>query len=279
VKTVKVRNIEMGDGKPLVLIAGPCVIEEESVVYRIAEKIKKISENVSIPFIFKSSYLKDNRSSADSYQGIGVDKGLEILNNVKNKFEVPVLSDVHSVNDVEKASQVLDVIQIPAFLSMQTSLTLAVGKTGKPVNVKKGQFLHPYDMKNIIGKLESVNNYNILLTERGSCFGYRTLVTDFRSLQIMRSLGYPVVFDPTHSLRNYGIPSGERGGGSPEFVPSLSRAGVATGIDAIFIETHDDLNYAKCDASSMLPLEKLEDLLKILIEIDALVKTKIKLQI
>lgn len=272
-RTVAVGNIEIGGGKPLVLIAGPCVIEEEGVVLRIAEKIKKITERVSIPFIFKSSYLKDNRSSANSYQGAGIDKGLEILNNVRNKFAIPVLSDVHSVSDVEKASQVLDVIQIPAFLSMQTTLALAVGKTGKPVNVKKGQFLHPSDMKNIIEKLEGVGNHNILLTERGTCFGYRTLITDFRSFPIMRSLGYPVVFDPTHTLRNYGIPSDQKGGGSPEFIPSLSKAGVAAGIDAIFIETHDDLNYAKCDASSMLPLENLEDLLKILIEIDNIVKS------
>ena len=272
-KTVTIGNIEIGDGKALVLIAGPCVIEEEEVVYRIAEKIKKITERVSIPFIFKSSYLKDNRSSAGSYQGPGIDKGLEILNNIKNKFAIPVLSDVHSVNDIEKVSQVLDVIQIPAFLSMQTSLTLAVGKSGKPVNVKKGQFLHPFDMKNIIKKLEDVGNRSILLTERGSCFGYRTLITDFRSFPIMRSLGYPVVFDPTHTLRNYGIPSDQKGGGSPEFIPTLSKAGVAAGIDAIFIETHDDLDYAKCDASSMLPLEKLEELLKILIEIDNVVKS------
>jgi len=271
-KTVKIKNIEIGGGKPLVLIAGPCVIEDEGVVYRIAEKIKKISESVSIPFIFKSSYLKDNRSSADTYQGPGIDNGLEILNNVKSRFEIPVLSDVHSEADVEKASQVLDVIQIPAFLSMQTSLTLAVGRTGKVVNVKKGQFLHPEDMKNIIGKLEGVGNKNILLTERGTCFGYRSLIVDFRSFSIMRSLGYPVIFDSTHSLRNYGISSSDKRGGSPEFIPELSRAGVAAGIDAIFIETHDDLKYAKCDAASMLPLEKLKDMLKKLIEIDNLVK-------
>ncbi len=271
-KTVKIGNIVIGGGNPLVLIAGPCVIEEENVVYRIAGKIKEISERLAIPLIFKSSYLKDNRSSEETYQGAGIDNGLEILNNVKKRFNVPVISDVHSAADVKKAAQVLDIIQIPAFLSMQTSIVLAAGRTGKPVNIKKGQFLHPEDMNNIIGKLERVGNHNILLTERGTCFGYRSLIVDFRSFSIMRSLGYPVVFDPTHSLRNYGISSSDKKGGSPEFIQDLSRAGVAAGIDAIFIETHDDLSYAKCDAASMLPLEKLESLLKELIEIDNLIK-------
>lgn len=272
--TVRVGEITIGDNHPLVLIAGPCVIEDEITVLRMAEKIKKVSGELNIPVIFKSSYLKDNRSSAATYQGPGLEEGLEILQRVKKEFTMPVLSDVHSAEEVNRAAEVLDILQIPAYLSMQTSLALAIGKTGKAVNVKKGQFIHPADMAHTVGKLESVGNHNILLTERGSCFGYRNLVVDFRSLPIMRSLGYPVVFDPTHTIRNYGISSSDKAGGNPEFIHHLARAGVAVGCDAIFIETHDDCVNAKCDAASMLPFEKLKHLLEVLLEIDGIVKKR-----
>lgn len=271
-KVVHVDSIPIGGDNPLVLIAGPCVIESEETVLRICGKIKKIAEKFSMPFIFKSSYLKDNRSSAETYQGPGVIAGTKILSNVKKEWGVPVISDVHGVEEVSAAAEVLDVIQIPAYLSMQTSLLLAAGKTGKTINVKKGQFLHPLDMGNVIGKLEYIGNTNILLTERGTCFGYRSLVADMRSLPIMRSLGYPVVFDPTHTIRNYGFSSSDSRGGDPEMIPYISRAGIAAGCDAVFIETHDNLSEAKCDAASMLPFEKLEPLIETLLEIDAIVR-------
>ncbi len=271
-KTVHVDSIPVGGGNPLVLIAGPCVIEGEKTVLRIGEKIKSVADRLKIPLIFKSSYLKDNRSSAETFQGPGVKEGTAVLQKVKDELDVPVLSDVHGIEDISAAAEVLDVIQIPAYLSMQTSLVVAAGKTGKVVNVKKGQFLHPLDMKNVIGKLEFSGNTNILLTDRGTSFGYRTLVADMRSLPLMRSLGYPVVFDPTHSLRNYGIPSSDKRGGNPELIPHISRAGIAAGCDAVFIETHDRLDDAECDASSMLPFAQLEPLLETLLEIDTIVR-------
>ncbi|MFC1553641.1 3-deoxy-8-phosphooctulonate synthase [candidate division KSB1 bacterium] len=274
-KEVKVGSIRIGNGNPLVLIAGPCVIEGEDVVLRIGEKVKKIADKLGIPFILKSSYLKDNRSSAESYQGPGVEKGTQILLKAKNELDVPVISDVHGLEEMDTAAEVLDIIQIPAYLCMQTKLILAAGKTGKALNIKKGQFLHPLDMNNVIKKLEYSGNRNIMITERGACFGYRSLVADMRSLPLMRDLGYPVVFDPTHSLRNYGISSADKKGGSPELIPFVARAGVAAGCDVIFIETHDKMEEAKCDAASMLPLDKLEDLLISLMEIDKIVKPKL----
>ena len=260
-KTIKVDKISIGPKSPLVLIAGPCVIESEDIVLETAEKILAITEKLEMPFIFKSSYLKDNRSSAASYQGPGLEEGLKILQKVKDQVGVPVLSDIHNQHDASPAAEVLDVIQIPAYLSMQTTLVLAAAKTGKPLNIKKGQFLDPHDMKNVIDKIESTDNNNILLTERGTFFGYHNLVVDYRSLRIMRSLGYPVVFDPTHSIRVYGVPSSDPSGGNPEFVPALSRAAVAAGCEAMFIETHPNCREALCDAASMWPLEKLELLL------------------
>ncbi|MBN2089006.1 3-deoxy-8-phosphooctulonate synthase [candidate division KSB1 bacterium] len=271
-RTVKVGNIEIGNGKPLALIAGPCVIESESVVFQAAEKIKMITEKLKIPFIFKSSYLKDNRSSASTFQGPGLEKGLKILEKVKSQFDVPVISDIHTLHDAPIAAETLDIIQIPAYLSMQTTLTLAAAQTGKPINVKKGQFLAPQDMKNVIKKIESTGNHQILLTERGTFFGYHNLVVDMRSLQIMRDLGYPVIIDPTHSIRVYGISSSDPSGGTPQYVPAISRAAVAAGCDAIFIETHPNCSEALCDAASMWPLERLEWLLVQLLEIDAIVK-------
>jgi 2-dehydro-3-deoxyphosphooctonate aldolase (KDO 8-P synthase) len=273
-RTVTVNDISLGEGHPLVLIAGPCVIESETLVLETAESIREITEKLSIPFIFKSSYLKDNRSSSKSFQGPGLDQGLKILQKVKEKIGVPVLSDVHDQHDAETAAKVLDIIQIPAYLSMQTGLTLAVARTGKVVNVKKGQFVDPGDVKSIIKKIEDEGNHNILLTERGTCFGYHNLIVDMRSFQIMKETGYPVIFDPTHSIRVYGISSSNPKGGTPEFVPALSRAAVAAGIQAIFIETHPNCSEALCDAASMWPLEHLEPLLVQLKSIDELIRSQ-----
>ncbi len=269
---VKVGNIRIGGSNPLVLIAGPCVIESEEIAFRTAEGILKIADRLGIPFIYKSSYKKDNRSSAEAYVGPELEEGLRILGEIKKKFKIPVLSDVHCKTEVERAAEVLDILQIPAYLSQQTGLALKVGETGKPVNVKKGQFVAPQDMINVVRKIEYTGNHNILLTERGSCFGYRELVVDMKSFPIMRSLGYPVVFDVTHTIRLYGTPSSNPSGGQPQFIPHLARAGVACGCDAIFIETHPDPQTAKCDASSMLSLGQLQDLLSTLIEIDRLVR-------
>ena len=269
---IKIGTVEIGEGKPLVLIGGPCVIESEDVVLKPAESVKKIADKLSMPFIFKSSYSKDNRSSADSYQGIGLEKGLKILQKVKDTFGIPVLSDIHDQHDAEACAEVLDVIQIPAFLSMQTPLLLAVGKTGKAINVKKGQFLAASDMQTAVNKIEGMGNSKIMLTDRGTFFGYHNLVLDMRNLKVMRDLGYPVILDPTHSIRKYGVSSSDRRGGAKEFIFPLTRAGVAAGVDGIFIETHPDCDSALCDAASMLPLQKLEELLSQAKAIDELIK-------
>ena len=271
-KIVEVGNIKIGESHPLALIAGPCVIESEDIVLQTAEQIKLIADRLGYPFIFKSSYLKDNRSSVESYQGPGVDKGLKIMQKVKEQIGVPVLSDIHDAHDADACAEVLDIIQIPAYLSMQSTLTMAVAKTGKVVNIKKGQFLDPSDMKNVIGKMKTVGNDNILLTDRGTFFGYHNLVMDVRNLKVMRDLGYPVVLDPTHSIRKYGVSSSDKRGGAKEFIFALSRAGVAAGVDAVFIETHPDCDNALCDAASMLPLQRLEALLVQLKKIDEVIK-------
>ncbi len=269
---VTIDDITIGNGQPLALIAGPCVIEAEDIVLKIAEDIKKVADKLSMPVIFKSSFSKDNRSSANSYQGPGIQEGLRILQKVKDEFGMPVLSDIHDQHDVPACADVLDVIQIPAFLSMQTSLLLAVAKSGKAVNVKKGQFLAASDMQTAINKISGEGNQNILLTDRGTMFGYHNLVLDMRNLKIMRDLGYPVVLDPTHSIRKYGVSSSDKRGGAKEFIFGLSRAGVAAGVDAVFIETHPDCDNALCDAASMLPFNRFEDLLCQLQEIDAVIK-------
>ncbi|MBN1543237.1 3-deoxy-8-phosphooctulonate synthase [candidate division KSB1 bacterium] len=269
-KTVEIGDIRIGPDAPLALIAGPCVIESQDVVFKTAEAVKKIADKLRMTFIFKSSYLKDNRSSSTSYQGPGLEKGLRILEKVRTQVGVPVLSDIHSAAEAEIAAEVLDVIQIPAYLSMQTSIVVAAARTGKAVNVKKGQFLDPSDMKNVINKIEHENNTNILLTERGTFFGYHNLVVDMRGLVVMRSLGYPVVIDPTHSIRVYGISSSDPRGGTPEFVPALSRAAIASGCEAVFIETHPNCSEALCDAASMWPLPRLENLLIQLKRLDEL---------
>ena len=273
---VDVSGIKIGGENPLALIAGPCVIETEDIVMQTAEQIKTITDKLNIPLIFKSSYLKDNRSSANTYQGPGVEKGLKILQRVKEQFKVPVLSDIHDMHDAEACGEVLDIIQIPAYLSMQTGLTLEVAKTGRVVNVKKGQFLHPGDMQNVINKIEGEGNQKIILTDRGTFFGYHNLVLDMRNLKVMRDLGYPVMLDPTHAIRKYGVSSSDKRGGAKEYIFGLSRAGTAAGIDAIFIETHPDCDNALCDAASMLPIQRLEALLTQVKNIDELVKTELK---
>ena len=275
-KTVQVGDIKIGEGNPLALIAGPCVIETEDIVLSTAEQLKEIARKLEFPLIFKSSYLKDNRSSSKSYQGPGLEKGLQILHKVKDTFDIPVLSDIHDLHDAQACAEILDVIQIPAYLSMQTGLVMAVAKTGKPINVKKGQFLHPADMQHVINKIEGEGNSQILLTDRGTFFGYHNLVMDMRNLKVMRGLGYPVVLDPTHAIRKYGVSSSDRKGGAKEFIFTLSRAGTAAGIDAIFIETHPNCDEALCDAASMLPLQRLEALLTQIKAIDEIVKPHLK---
>ncbi len=271
-RVVEVGDIKIGGGNPLVLICGPCVIEDDDTMNRAADGITKIAEKLGLPLIFKSSYLKDNRSSEETWQGPGLEKGLKTLARIREQFGVPVLSDVHTPAEAEAAAEVLDVLQIPAYLSMQTSLALAAGRTGKAINIKKGQFLDPSDMEKVVGKIERTGNQNIMLTERGASFGYHNLVVDMRALVTMRNLGYPVVFDPTHSVRVYGISSSDPAGGRPEYVPALTRAGVAAGIDVLFIESHPDPQCALCDAASQWPLPKLEALLRQVIEIDAAVR-------
>ena len=256
-----VRNIRIGDKRPLVLIAGPCVIESQALCLDTAKKIKDITGKLGIPYIFKSSFDKANRLSADSFRGPGIKKGLEILNKVKQQIKVPVLSDVHCAKDMVEAAKVLDIIQIPAFLSRQTDIVLAAARTGKVVNIKKGQFLAPWDILPIIRKVESAGNKKIIITERGVSFGYNNLVSDFRALQIMREFGYPVIYDATHSIQ---IPGGKgtSSGGERQFVEGLSRAAVAFGCDGLFLEIHPDPESALCDGPNMINLKDLEKLLK-----------------
>ncbi len=270
-KEIKIRNVKIGGKNPIILIAGPCVIETESHAMRHAAKIKKICDRLAIGFIFKSSYDKANRSSLKSYRGPGIDKGLKILAKVKKEFDVPILSDAHCRSELDKAKEVLDIIQIPAFLCRQTDFIRDAAKTKRVVNIKKGQFLSPWDVKNIIDKIEDAGNKNIIITERGVMFGYNNLVSDFRSLEIMKEFGYPVVYDATHSVQ---IPGG-RGtvsGGDRKFVTALSRAAAAVGCDGLFLEVHEDPDKAPCDGPNMITLETLEKLLKTVKEIDSIIK-------
>jgi len=266
--TVSVENIKIGNRQPLVLIAGPCVIESERLCLDTAKKIKDITHKLGIPFIFKSSFDKANRMSVDSFRGPGLKKGLEVLNKVKQKLKIPLLSDIHCQKEINEAAKVLDIIQIPAFLCRQTDIVVAAAKTGKVVNIKKGQFLAPWDMLPIIRKVEATGNKRILLTERGVCFGYNNLVSDLRSLKIMRDFGYPVVYDATHSIQLPGA-KGCSSGGQREFVPGLSRAAVAFGCDALFLEVHPDPDKAFCDGPNMIGLKELESLLKQVKKIEA----------
>lgn len=258
---VRVGDIRIGKGHPLVLIAGPCVIEGEAIVLEIAERLKELCEEMKIPLIFKASYEKDNRGSEKSYKGPGLKEGMRILGKVKEKTGLPVLSDIHRMEDVDQAREVLDVIQVPAFLCQQTSLLLKVGEANRVVNIKKGQFLAPENMAGAVKKIHSTGNRQVLLTERGTCFGYNKLISDFCSIPIMQGTGCPVIFDATHVVRNYGIPSEDPRGGSPQFVPHLSRAAMAVGCNGLFLETHPRPNEAFCDASSMVPLHEMKGLL------------------
>jgi len=260
-RAVKVGNIKLGGGNPIVLIAGPCVIESEKSAIKHAQAIKEIAKKIDIPFIFKSSYDKANRSSIRSYRGPGLKKGLSILAKVKKIAKVPVISDVHSLDDIKDAKDVLDVMQIPAFLSRQTDLILAAAKTKKPLNIKKGQFLAPWDIKNIIEKVESVGNRNLIISERGTSFGYNMLVSDFRSILIMKKFGYPVCFDASHSVQ---LPGGlgVKSGGQSEFITPLASCAVMCGADAIFVEVHENPKKALSDGPNMLKLSSLERFLR-----------------
>ncbi len=254
----------------LVIIAGPCVIETEDVVFKTAEHFKGLCDSLGVPYIFKSSYDKANRSSIDSFRGPGIEKGLEILSEVKRKYSVPVLTDVHSPDEARRAAEVVDILQVPAFLCRQTDLILAVAESGIMVNIKKGQFLAPWDVKNIIDKFVSTGNNKLMITERGMSFGYNNLVVDYRSIPIIRALGYPVIFDVTHSVQ---LPGGQgtSSGGQKEYALPLARAAVAAGADGVFIEAHPDPEKALCDGPNMIKLDEAESMLRTLIEISKVV--------
>lgn len=271
VKNIRIGNVSIGGSNPLLLIAGPCVIENETETLKAAERLMEITSGVGMQLVFKASYDKANRTSVTSFRGPGMKEGLRILAKVKASFGLPLLSDIHSIEQIDEAAAVLDILQIPAFLCRQTDLVVAAAKSGKVLNIKKGQFLAPWDMKNVIGKAVDSGNDNLILTERGVSFGYNNLVSDMRSLPIMRGMGYPVVFDATHSVQ---LPGGQGGssGGQREFVEYLGRAAVATGIDGIFMEIHDDPDKALCDGPNSVKLDDLAELLKKLKAIDAIVK-------
>lgn len=272
VRTIKLNNkVSFGGKKPFVLIAGPCVIESKEGAMKIARQIKSITARHKIPFVFKASYDKANRTSFNSFRGPGIVEGLKVLAQIKRELDVPVLSDVHCKHEIELAAEVLDIIQIPAFLCRQTDLIVAAAKTGRIVNVKKGQFLAPWDIKGVVKKMEESGNRRLLLTERGVSFGYNNLVTDFRSLDVMRKTGYPVVFDATHSVQQPGG-LGHASGGNSEYVPLLARCAVAAGVDSIFLETHPDPSKSLSDGPNMIALKDLEGLLKELVAIDKVVK-------
>ncbi len=265
-KIVPVGSIQCG-AKELFLISGPCVIEEYSIMAKTAETLKKISEKLHLPLIYKSSFQKDNRSSVHYYDGPGLEKGLETLSKIKKEFSLPILTDVHYPEQIKSCTEVVDVIQIPAYLCMQTTLVVAAAKTGKVVNIKHGQFLAPENMSKPAQKVVDSGNEKIILTERGYTFGYNDLIVDPRSFYHLHQTGYPVVFDITHSIRKYGIPSADPKGGAREFLPTIARAGVAAGVDGIFIEAHPCPEKALCDAASQYNLSALEEFLKPLIEI------------
>ena len=270
-KLVTAGKVEIGGGRPLAVIAGPCVIESKESALRHAAALKQTADRLGVPYIFKSSYDKAHRSSADSFRGPGLAKGLEILAAVKARIGVPILTDVHEIDQIAAVKEVADILQIPAFLCRQTDFVIAVAQSGKVVNVKKGQFLAPWDMGNVVEKIRSAGNEQILLTERGASFGYNNLVSDMRSLVVMRELGYPVVLDATHSLQ---LPGGlgHASDGERKFIPALARAGVAVGVDALFLEVHEDPDRALRDGPNSLALENFESLLKVVMQIDALIR-------
>jgi 2-dehydro-3-deoxyphosphooctonate aldolase (KDO 8-P synthase) len=267
---IKIKDFTIGRNNPFVLIAGPCVVESEKLVFETAEKIEQITSELNIPFIFKSSYKKANRTSISSFTGIGDDEAIAILSGVRKKYDVPVLTDVHLPDEVEKLKDVVDVLQIPAFLCRQTELLIAAGGSGKVVNVKKGQFLAPEDMNFAAEKISSTGNNKIMFTERGTTFGYNNLVVDMRSLVIMKKFGYPVIMDATHSVQK---PGGDKQtSGQPEFIKPLARAAAAVGIDGLFLEVHPEPKKALSDAASQYPLNQLRDLLIEIKNIDRVVK-------
>lgn len=268
---IQIGSVRIGGNSPLVLVAGPCVIESEAHAMRMAESIAKIAADLKVPYIYKASYDKANRSSISSYRGPGITEGLRILKKIKSSFSLPILTDVHEQSQVAPAAEVCDVLQVPAFLSRQTDLLLAAGRSGRVVNLKKGQFLAPAEMANAAEKVASTGNKNILLTERGTSFGYQNLVVDMRAFPILRKLGYPVIYDVTHSVQ---LPGGEgkSSGGQPEFIEPLARAGVATGVDGVFLEVHDNPSAALSDGTNALPLAQLRALLSRLSELASLTR-------
>lgn len=273
IKPIKIGSLKIGPGGPLLLIAGPCVIESEELTLETAKELKKICSRLEIGLIFKSSFDKANRTSIDSYRGPGLEQGLSILARVKKELGLLVLSDIHEPWQAEKAGEILDVIQIPAFLARQTDLIVSAAKTGKPLHLKKGQFMSPEEMANVVAKAERAGARKILLCERGTFFGYHNLVVDFRSFQIMKELGYPVVFDATHSVQR---PAGEgkKSSGERKFVPLLAKSAVAAGVDGLFMETHPEPERALCDGANMFPLKDFAELLKQLVRLRKLVNQK-----
>lgn len=270
---VKIGNLTVGKNGPLFLISGPCVIENKETTLTVARFLQGLAQRLNIPVIFKSSYDKANRTSVDSFRGPGLDEGLEILKEVKNTTGLPILSDIHQVSEIEKAVEVLDVIQIPAFLSRQTDLILEAARTRLPLNIKKGQFLSPWDMQQVVLKATSTGNTNILLTERGTFFGYHNLVVDMRSIMVMKGFGYPVVFDATHGVQLPGG-RGRSSGGQREFVAPLAKAAVAAGADGIFLEIHPDPDSALSDGPNSLPFEHVESLVAVLKKVHQTVERK-----
>ncbi len=268
--SVKLNQIVIGDNKPFVLIAGPCVVENEKMILETAETIQKITSELQIPFIFKSSFKKANRTNLKSFSGLGDEESIAILKKVKDELNLSIVTDIHTESDIEKVGDAADILQIPAFLCRQTDLLIAAGESGKIVNIKKGQFLAPEDMRHAADKVASTGNNKILLTERGTTFGYHNLVVDMRSLVIMRELGYPVVMDATHAVQ---LPSKDLiSGGQPKFIKPLARAAMAVGIDALFLEVHPDPKNALSDSASQLPLSELKELLIDLKKIDQVIK-------
>ncbi len=268
---VKCSSFEIANNKPFTLIAGPCQLESEEHALRISTELKKITNELGINFIYKTSFDKANRTSLKGKRGLGLEKSLPIFDKIRKDLKVPVLTDIHTVEQCSVVASHVDVLQIPAFLCRQTDLLIAAAKTGKIINVKKGQFLAPWDMGNVIKKIEESGNKNILVTERGASFGYNTLVSDMRALPIMSEYGFPIVFDATHSVQQPGG-MGERSGGQREFVPHLARAAIAVGVGAVFIETHEDPDNAPSDGPNMVPLNEIKALLKKLTEIDKIIK-------
>jgi 2-dehydro-3-deoxyphosphooctonate aldolase (KDO 8-P synthase) len=268
---VSLGTLRLGGGNPLFLIAGPCVIESESHARTIAERVKKMATDAGVPYIFKASYDKANRSSIQSFRGPGLTEGLRILAKIKEELSIPILTDIHEPSHAAAAAEVADILQIPAFLARQTDLLLAAAKTGRIINIKKGQFLSPWDMRNVVEKVASCGNHNMILTERGASFGYNNLVVDMRTFPILRKFGYPVVYDVTHSVQLPGE-QGNASGGQPEFIEPLARAGVAAGVDGIFLETHDNPQAALSDGANALPLAQLPELLVRLKALSGLVR-------